>query len=98
MTADCSSRGRESDPGPVPYFHREGSNSRPLDLQSDSLPFADPGIVSLILARSYTFVMIDHEIISMFNLSSLPLIQERLLSVTSKNMCTKLAKEKSMVR
>ena len=38
-------------------------------------------------ARSQTFVQIDREIISTIIL--LPLIQERLLSVTSKSMCMK---------
>ena len=38
-------------------------------------------------AQSYTFLEIDHAIISMVIL--LPLIQEGLLSVTSKSMCTK---------
>ena len=48
--------------------------------QSVASPTADPGIVSLILARSHTFVEIDHEITSTFILL-LPLIQEEL-SVT----------------
>ena len=49
---------------------------------------ADPGVASLIPARSHTFVEIDHEIISTLILL-LTLIQEGLLSVTSKSMCTK---------
>ena len=49
---------------------------------------ADPGVVSLILAWSHTFVVIDHEIISMVILL-LPQNQEGMLSVTSKSMCTK---------
>ena len=49
---------------------------------------ADPGVTSLILALSNTFVEIDHEIISTVILL-LPLIQEGLLSVTSESMCTK---------
>ena len=49
---------------------------------------ADPRVASSILARSNTFVEIDHEIISMVILL-LPLIQEGLLSVTSEIMCTK---------
>ena len=52
-------------------------------------PTADPGIVSLIPARSHTFVEIDHQIISTVILL-LPLIQEGLLSVTRGSMCTKL--------
>ena len=49
---------------------------------------ADPGVVSLSHARSHTFVEIDHEIISTVILL-LPLIQERLLSVTSECVCMK---------
>ena len=49
---------------------------------------ADPGVVSLIPAGFYTFVEIDHEIISMAILSLL-LIQEGLLPVTSESMHTK---------
>ena len=55
----------------------------------------DPGTVSLISARFDSFLEIDREIISTAIL--LPLIQEGLLSVRSKSMCTdlvKLAKEK----
>ena len=55
--------------------------------QSVASPTADIGAVSSIPARSHTFVEIDHEIISMVIL--LLLIQERLLSVTSKSMCMK---------
>ena len=57
---------------------------------------ADPGVVSLTLAQSHTFVEIDHEIISTVILF-LPLIQKGLLSVTSESMCSnvvKLAQEK----
>ena len=39
-------------------------------LATDSSLAADPGIASSILARSYTFVEIDHEIISMVILLS----------------------------
>ena len=49
---------------------------------------ADPGVTSSILARSYTVVDFDHKIISTIILI-LPLIQEGLLSVTSKSMCIK---------
>ena len=49
---------------------------------------ADPGITSLIPARSHTFMEFDHEIISMVILL-FPLIQEGLLSVTSESMCTR---------
>ena len=48
---------------------------------------ADPGVMSSILALPHTFVEIDHEIFSTVILF-LPLIQEGLLSVTSKSMCT----------
>ena len=48
---------------------------------------ADPGLQSLIQARSHTFMEIDHEIISTVIL--LPLIQEGLLPVTSESMCMK---------
>ena len=49
-------------------------------------PTADPGVTSLIPARSHTFFEIDREIISMVILLS-PLFQEGLLSVTSKSIC-----------
>ena len=49
---------------------------------------AEPGVTSSIPAWSHTFVEIDHEIVYM-SFSSLPLIQEGLLSVTSESMCTK---------
>ena len=51
-------------------------------------PTADPGVASLIPARSHTYMEIDHEIISMVILL-LPLIQEGLMSLTRENMCTK---------
>ena len=54
-------------------------------LATDASLTADPGVASSIPARSYTFVEIDHEIISMVIL----LIQQELLSVTSETMCTK---------
>ena len=47
---------------------------------------ADPEVMSLIPGQPHTFVEIDHELLSMATL--LLLIQERLLSVTSKSMCT----------
>ena len=46
---------------------------------------ADPGVVSLIPAGSHTFIEIDHKII-LQPFSSLPLIQEGLLSVTSNSI------------
>ena len=48
----------------------------------------DPGVASLIPAQFHTFMEIDHEIF-LQPFSSLPLIQEGLLSVTSESMCTK---------
>ena len=47
---------------------------------------ADPGVVSLILARSHTFVEVYHEIFSTVILL-LSLIQEGLMSVTSESTC-----------
>ena len=55
--------------------------------QSIASLIADLEIVSLILSWPHTFLMIDREIFSMVILL-LPLIQEGLLSVTSKSMCT----------
>ena len=74
-------------------------------VQSVASPIADPEVVSSILAQPHTFVQIDCEIFYTVILL-LHLIQEGLLSVTSKSMCTvywisikfKLAKEKSVVR
>ena len=56
--------------------------------QSETSPTADPGVAILIPAQSHTFLVLNHKIISTVILL-LPLIQEGLLSVTSKNMCTK---------
>ena len=50
---------------------------------------ADPGLVSLILARSHTLVENDHEIIFSMVILLLWLIQEGSVSVTSNSMCTK---------
>ena len=47
-------------------------------------PTADPGAANLIPAQSHTFVEIDHEIIFTVILLLILLIQEGLLSVTSK--------------
>ena len=49
---------------------------------------ADPGVVGLIPAHFHTFVEIDGEIFSIVILL-IPLIQERLVSVTSESMCIK---------
>ena len=57
---------------------------------TDASLTADPGVASLVLARSHTFVEIDHEI--NFYGHSPPfrwIIQEGLLSVTSESMCMK---------
>ena len=48
----------------------------------------DPGTISLILAWTYTFVEIHHEILST-TILLLQLIEEGLVSVTSENMFTK---------
>ena len=49
---------------------------------------ADPGVVSLIPAQSHSSVEIDPEVFSMVTLL-LQLIQEGLVSATSKSICTK---------
>ena len=56
--------------------------------QSVASTTGDSGVPSSIPARSHTFVETDHEIISTVILFLL-LIQEGLLSVTSKSLCTK---------
>ena len=53
--------------------------------QSVASPTADPGVASLIPAQSYTFVEIDHKIISTVILLLL-LLHEGLLSVTRESM------------
>ena len=60
-------------------------------LATDACLTVDPGVASLMPARSHAFVEIDHEIISTVILppSAERIIQEGLLSVTSKCMCTK---------
>ena len=63
-------------------------NTPGLIAQSVARLIADPGVVSLIPARSHTFVEIDNEIFSM-DILLLPLIQEGLVSVISESMCTK---------
>ena len=54
-------------------------------MQSVATLTADPGVTSLIPALSHTFVEFDHEIISKV-IPLLLLIQDRLMSVTSKSM------------
>ena len=56
-------------------------------LQLVASPTADPGVTSLILVQSHTFIGIDHEIISLV-IFLLLLILEGLLSVTSESTCT----------
>ena len=63
---------------------------------------ADPGVASLISARSHTFVEIDHEIIStVILLPSADSFKNVFLSVESESICTKywfkLAQEKIVV-
>ena len=75
-------------------------------LATDASLTADPGIASLIQARSHTFVEIDHEIISTV-ISSLQVNHSRRVVVSYKrkyvheelvNCLFKLAQEKSVVR
>ena len=56
--------------------------------QSILSPTADPGLASLIPARSHTFMEIYHELISTVILL-FPRFQEGLLFVTSESMCMK---------
>ena len=76
-----------------------------MRLTADACLAADPGVVSLIPARSHTFVEIDHEIISMVILA--PSADSRRVVVSYKrkyvhkvlvNHLVKLAQEKSVVR
>ena len=75
-------------------------------LATDASLTADQVFASLILARSHTYVAIDHEIISTVIFSLQMNYPEGLLSTTSESMCTKywltacssLPKEKSVVR
>ena len=75
----CSRRNQQtifSLPGPV--------------VQSVASPTADPGVMSLIPARSHTFMEIDHEIISMVS------YKQKYIYVheVQVNPLVKLAKEK----
>ena len=59
-------------------------------LATDASLTADPGVASLILAQSHTFVEIDHEIIStVILLPSAESFTKGFWSVTSESMCTK---------
>ena len=73
-------------------------------VQSVTCLTADPGVASLISARSHTFAEIDHEIISTAIL--LPSADSRSIAVSYKrkylhdvlvNCLVKLAEEKSVV-
>ena len=57
-------------------------------LATDACLTADPGVASSIPARYHTFVEIDHEIISTVILLPSADYSRRVLSVTSKSMCT----------
>ena len=75
-------------------YHRLVSTGRiaqsVMCLTTDVCLTADPGVTSLIPARSHTFVEIGHEILStVILLPSAESFQEGLLSVTSESMCTK---------
>ena len=67
---------------------KEISEHKERHTQQVTSLIADPGVVNSIPAQSHIFVDIDHEIFSTFILP-LPLIQERLVSVTRESMCTK---------
>ena len=67
--------------------YESNMNSRGRISQSVESLIADPVVLSSIPARPHTKVEIDHEIISMVSLLLL-LIQEELVSITSKIMCT----------
>ena len=59
-------------------------------LTTDARLTADPGVASSILARSHTFLEIDHEIIStVILLLYADSFKMGLLSVTRESMCTK---------
>ena len=49
----------------MPLFLMGGREQLVMCLTTDECQTADPGVLSLILSRSHTFVAIDHEIISM---------------------------------
>ena len=98
----------------ITHFHTLGLTlSHALDriaqpvtcLTDDTCLTADPGVASLILARSHTFTEIDHEIKSMAIL--LPSANSRRVVVSYKrkylhkvlvNCLVKLTQEKSVVR
>ena len=73
-------------------MHKQGRIAQSVTcLATDVCLTADPGVVSLIPARSYNLVEIDHEIIfTVILLSSAEwIIQDGLLSGTSESMCVK---------
>ena len=68
----------------IDFFSQPGRVAQSVTcLATDACLTADPGVVSSIPARSYTFVEIDHEIISMVILL-LPLIHSRKVVVSYK--------------
>ena len=72
----------------VPIYTFSFKNNSPGPVgQSVASPIADPGVMSLIPARNHTLMKIDCDIYSLV-IFLLSLIQEGLLSVTSKSMCT----------
>ena len=62
-------------------------HTRPV-VQSVARPIADPGLVSLILTWSHTFVETGHKIFFMVILH-LPQTKEGLVSFTRESMCMK---------
>ena len=58
-------------------------------LATDASLTADPGVASLILARSHTFMEIDHEIISKVILLPSAESFKNSCGQTSESMCTK---------
>ena len=69
-------------------------------LATDVSLIVDPGVPSLILARSHTFVEIDHEIISMVILlpSAESFKKEKYVHEVLVNHLFKHAQEKGVVR
>ena len=74
----------------VSYNHSSKQELPQLGLvaQSVARPISDPWVMSLIPAGSHTVMEIDHEIFFMV-IPLLLLIQEGLVSFTSKSLCKK---------
>ena len=69
-------------------LHIPGRIAQSVMFLADANLTADPGVVSLIPARSHTFMEIYHEIFSMVILFPSPeSFKKVLLSVTSETMC-----------